>query len=86
LLNIYAGHGSFRRWRAVAAGYFTSIAAGRIGRATRLPWQFGQIPRKPFSAQSAQKVHSKLQMRASLLSGGRSRSQHSQFGFNVSIA
>jgi hypothetical protein len=36
-------------------------------------------------AQSTQKVHSKLQMRASAESGGRSRSQHSQFGFNNSM-
>jgi hypothetical protein len=37
------------------------------------------------SAQAAQKVHSNVQMRASALSGGRSRLQHSQLGFSLSI-
>jgi hypothetical protein len=32
------------------------------------------------AAQSAQNVHAKLQIRASGLPAGRSRSQHSQFG------
>ncbi|RJF80520.1 TetR/AcrR family transcriptional regulator [Oleomonas cavernae] len=47
-----------RRWRSVEAGWRASIAAGRIGRATRLPAQLGQVPWKTPSAQSAQKVHS----------------------------
>ena len=38
------------------------------------------------SAQSRQKVHSKEQMRASRLDGGRSRSQHSQPGRSSSMA
>jgi hypothetical protein len=37
------------------------------------------------SAQVEQNVHSKVQMRACALSGGRSRSQHSQLGFNASM-
>ena len=79
-------HGASRRWRSVDAGYLTSIAAGRIGLATRLPPQLGQLPPNTFSAQAAQNVHSNVQMRASALSGGRSRSQHSQLGFSWSMA
>ncbi|ASY57543.1 hypothetical protein SS05631_c26140 [Sinorhizobium sp. CCBAU 05631] len=71
------------RW--VEAGHFLSIAVGRIGRRTSSPLQFGQIPPSFPSAQSAQKVHSKVQIIASRLSGGRSRSQHSQFGRKLSI-
>jgi hypothetical protein len=63
-----------------------SIAAGRIGRLTKLPLQFGQTPPNTVVAHSAQNVHSKLQIRASGLSGGRSRSQHSQFGFSFIMA
>jgi hypothetical protein len=37
------------------------------------------------SAQSRQNVHSKEQIRASSEAGGKSRSQHSQFGLNSSI-
>jgi len=37
------------------------------------------------SAQSWQNVHSKEQIRASSEAGGKSRSQHSQFGRNSSI-
>ena len=37
------------------------------------------------STQPAQKVHSKVQIRASALSNGRSRSQHSQLGRSSSI-
>jgi hypothetical protein len=36
------------------------------------------------STQSAQKVHSNVQMRASVDAGGKSRSQHSQLGRNSS--
>ncbi|OAP43338.1 hypothetical protein AU381_27510 [Sinorhizobium glycinis] len=71
--------------RSVEAGYFFSIAAGRTGRQTSSPLQFGQIPESFASAQSAQKVHSKVQIIASRLSGGRSRSQHSQFGRRLSM-
>src|SRR3954447_17860935 len=81
-----ATQGCFRRYRSVDAGYFASIAGGRIGRLTKLPLQFGQTPPNTVAAQSAQNVHSKVQMRASGLSGGRSRSQHSQFGFSFIMA
>src|SRR6478609_2187467 len=68
------------RTRLVDAGYLFSFAAGRIGRAEKLPPQLGQTPSSTFSTQSAQKVHSKVQISASVASGGRSFSQHSQFG------
>jgi hypothetical protein len=77
----HAAQGCFRRCRSVDAGYFASIAGGRIGRLAKLPWQLGQTPPNTVAAQSAQNVHSKVQIRAAGLSGGRSRSQHSQFGF-----
>jgi len=40
----------------------------------------GQTLCSTLSTQSAQKVHSKVQMRAACEWGGRSISQHSQFG------
>ncbi len=43
--------------RRVDAGWRSSIAAGRIGRATRLPPQFGQNPPRA-AAQAGQNVHS----------------------------
>jgi hypothetical protein len=81
-----AMQGCSRRYRSVDAGYFANIAGGRIGRLTKLPLQFGQTPPNTVAAHSAQNVHSKLQMRASGLSGGRSRSQHSQFGLSFIMA
>jgi len=72
--------------RFVDAGYLASIAAGRIGRAEKLPPQLGQLPRSTVSAQSVQKVHSKVQIIASGESGGRSLSQHSQPGRSSSMA
>jgi hypothetical protein len=71
--------------RSVDAGYFTNAAASRIGRRSRLPPQLGHWPLSTLSVQSAQNVHSKLQMRASALPGGKSRSQVSQFGLSCSI-
>ena len=71
--------------RAVEAGYFASFSAGRIGRDTRLPVQFGQRPPSFVSAQSRQKVHSNEQIIASAEAGGRSLSQHSQFGRSASM-
>jgi hypothetical protein len=73
------------RTRLVEAGYFFSIAAGRIGRTEKLPPQFGQTPQSTVSAQSVQNVHSKVQTIASVASGGRSLSQHSQLGRSSSI-
>jgi len=56
-----------------------------MGRATRLPPQFGHRPPSVVSAQPRQKVHSKLQIIASVDAGGRSLSQHSQLGRSSSI-
>lgn len=66
-------------------GLPASLFAGRRGRTTSSPPQFGQVPPSTPSAHGAQKVHSKEQMRASPESGGRSRSQHSQFGLSCSM-
>ena len=71
--------------RTVDAGNRANLSAGRIGRRTNSPPQFGQRPLSTLSAQSAQNVHSKEQIRAARLSGGRSRSQHSQFGRNSNM-
>src|SRR5262245_10564286 len=54
--------------------------AGRIGRGTKPPPQFGQTLKSTLSTQSAQNVHSYEQLRAIVDAGGRSLSQHSQFG------
>ena len=72
--------------RAVAPGYFSSLAAGRDGRASSSPPQFGHVPARRPLAQSRQNVHSKEQIRASVDSGGKSRSQHSQPGRIWSMA
>jgi hypothetical protein len=71
--------------RLVEAGWVASFAGGRIGRGTRLPPQFGQRPPSRCSAQSRQKVHSNVQITASVAAGGKSLSQHSQFGRSSSI-
>jgi hypothetical protein len=71
--------------RRVDGGYCASFAAGRIGRGERLPPQLGHTPSSTRSAQPAQKVHSNVQIIASLASGGRSLPQHSQFGRSSSM-
>lgn len=50
-----------------------------------MPLQLGQTLFNLVSAQSLQKVHSKLQITASPDSGGRSLLQHSQFGRSSNI-
>ena len=72
------------RMRVVDAGLFLSAVTGRIGRGTKLPEQLGQIWLSTFSAHSTQNVHSNVQITASVDSGGRSLSQHSQFGLSSS--
>jgi hypothetical protein len=62
------------------------LFAGRIGRGEKLPPQFGQTPPNTSAAHAAQKVHSKVQITASAAAGGRSLSQHSQFGRSSSTA
>ena len=71
--------------RSVDAGLFSSLSVGRTGRRTSSPPQLGQMPYKRVSAHSAQKVHSKEQIRAFGAAGGRSRLQHSQLGRSWSM-
>ncbi len=71
--------------RVVEAGYIASFAAGRRGRTTNSPPQFGQVFLNFVSAHEPQNVHSKVQMRASVESFGKSRLQHSQLGRSSSI-
>src|SRR5215217_2020725 len=66
--------------RCVDGGYAASFPAGRRGRGMSSPPQLGQTPFNRSVTQLTQNVHSKVQMRASGESGGRSRSQHSQPG------
>jgi hypothetical protein len=56
-----------------------------MGRATRLPPQFGHLPARIPSAQLEQNVHSNEQILACGQSGGRSLLQHSQQGLISSI-
>lgn len=56
------GQGSLRTTRTDEAGFFSSLAVGRIGRRTSSPPQLGQMKRSLFEAQSRQNVHSKVQM------------------------
>ena len=72
--------------RTSEGGYVSSNCAGRIGRSTNPPPQFGHFPRSTFATQSRQKVHSNEQINASVESGARSRSQHSHPGRIWSIA
>jgi hypothetical protein len=72
--------------RTVEAGSLTSFAAGLTGRRSNPPPQFGHTPPSRSSTQSAQNVHSYVQIRASGDSGGRSRSQHSHEGRSSSTA
>ncbi len=56
------------------------MAAGRTGRLSRLPLQLGHLSFSTDVAHDEQNVHSKVQINASMDSGGRSLLQHSQFG------
>ena len=71
--------------RSTEAGDRASLAAGRRGRATSSPPQFGHMPCSTEVAHASQNVHSNEQIRASIDSGGRSRSQHSQLGRSWSM-
>jgi hypothetical protein len=72
--------------RIAEAGDLVRKWIGLLGLGVRLPPQFGHLPFNVPAAHSEQNVHSKLQMKASSLVGGRSRSQHSQFGRSSSIS
>jgi hypothetical protein len=80
-----AGQPSGLTLRTVEAGNLASLSAGRIGRRTSSPPQFGQRPASTASAHARQKVHSNEQIIASGESGGRSASQHSQLGRSCSM-
>lgn len=75
------------RWiRFVEGGRFATdnprrhSVAGRMGRGANPPPQFGQTLNSTLSTQSAQNVHSNVQIRAAVDEAGRSLSQHSQLG------
>ena len=71
--------------RFVDAGLFLNAAIGLIGRLTKLPPQLGHWLFKTPSTQLVQNVHSKVHICASVDSGGKSLSQHSQLGLNSNI-
>lgn len=79
-----AGAHPGRTTRLVDGGSTSSRWAGRMGRLTSSPPQFGQTPCRTFSAQSRHQVHSYVQISTSGDAGSRSRSQHSQFGLSSS--
>ena len=68
--------------RLVDAGLFFNAAIGLIVRLTKLQPQLGHWLFKTPSTQLVQKVHSNVQICASVDSGGISLLQHSQFGLN----
>lgn len=72
--------------RSVDGGLLASLFEGRRGRTTNSPPQFGHFPSSTVSAHDIQNVHSKEQIRASVDSGGKSLSQHSQFGLSCSMS
>lgn len=78
--NYFEAQPSGLKTRRADAGFCCKASAGRIGRSTRFPPQFGQMPPSFSSAHDLQNVHSNVQINASAASGGRSLSQHSQFG------
>ena len=59
--------------------------AGRIGRGAKPPPQLGHTLDKTFSTQVAQKVHSKLHIRAANELNGRAMLQFSQVGLSCSM-
>ena len=71
--------------RLADGGLLASLLVGRRGRTTNSPPQFGHFPPRTVSAHDAQKVHSNEQTRATVDSGGKSLSQHSQLGLSSSI-
>jgi hypothetical protein len=71
--------------RSIDAGNLPNLLAGRRGRTVNSPPQFGHSLASFNVTQSTQNVHSKVQMRASVDSFGRSRLQHSQLGRRASI-
>jgi hypothetical protein len=75
--------GFVTRW--VEAGYRSNASAGLTGRACNSPPQFGHRLPNVVSTQSRQNVHSNVQIIALRASGGRSLSQHSQFGLISSM-
>jgi hypothetical protein len=68
--------------RSVEAGWLSSAAVSRRGRARSSPPQFGQAPLSVPSAQLAQNVHSNEQILASVDPGGSDVPQHSQLGLS----
>ena len=81
-----AAHPSGLNTRTPDGGLFASLLVGLRGRTINSPPQLGQSPPNFCSVQVAQKVHSNEQIRACAESGGRSQSQHSQFGRNSSMS
>jgi hypothetical protein len=71
--------------RSVDAGYFANAAAGRTGRLSNSPPQFGHTLRSSPSVHDWQNVHSNEQMRASKESGGKLALQRSQLGLSLSM-
>jgi len=67
-------------------GLFASLLAGRRGRGSSSPAQLGHLLLRILIAQSWQKVHSNEQILATVESGGRFLSQHSQLGLRSSIS
>jgi hypothetical protein len=69
----------------VVAGFFSSLAFGRIGRGLKPPPQLGQTFASTVSTQVRQKVHSNVQIIASVESGASAAPQASQLGRSSSI-
>jgi len=63
----------------------THSLAGRTGRVSKPPPQFGQTFRSTVSTHERQNVHSKLQIIAFVASGGSDVAQFSQMGRSSSI-
>jgi hypothetical protein len=72
-------------WRTASTGLCVTVVVGRTGRGAKPPPQLGQTFANTVSTQVAQKVHSKLQMRACVEAGGSAALQCSQVGLRSSM-
>jgi hypothetical protein len=73
------------RYGSVLGGFFSSFSFGRFGLFSKPPPQLGQTLCNTSVTQSLQKVHSKVQIIASVLWLGRPLPQFSQTGLNSNM-
>jgi len=83
--NLKASLSTGFKYSVLLTGYFAKSPEGRTGRFSNPPPQFGQTLNNTLLTQSAQKVHSNVQIIAPVLSLGSAFPQFSQMGLISSI-